>query len=130
MNETILERDPLSMSGHARSPGTASATRSVARSVPAITVAMLLPNTDTKLLFRSTHGMVQRYVAELCPLTGRWPSVADGGSPPRCGVGECYGVLADGRLERRRLRPFGTGRIGPLTGRKRVAAAPRRGVLL
>lgn len=87
------------MSGHARFPGTASATRSVARSVPAITVAMLLPNTDTKLLFRSTLRA---------------------GRVLRGARGRAVGAEA--------ARPFGPGRIGPLTGRKRVAAAPRRGV--
>ena len=56
--------------------------------VGAHAVEMLLANTATKLLFRSTDGMAQRYVRDLGPLTPGRPSVADG------------------RMDRRRLGQF------------------------
>ncbi len=69
-------------------------------------VEMLLANTATKLFFRSTDGMAQRHVRHLCPLTPGRPSVADVRPLSTLRPGECYAVLADGRLERRRLSPF------------------------
>lgn len=69
-------------------------------------VEMLLANTATKLFFRSTDGMAQQYVRNLCPLTPGRPSVADVRPLSTLRPGECYAVLADGRLERRRLVPF------------------------
>ena len=69
-------------------------------------VEMLLANTATKLFFRSTDGMAQRYVGSLCPLTPGRPSVADVRPLSTLRPGECYAVLADGRLERRRLTAF------------------------
>ena len=69
-------------------------------------VEMLLANTATKLFFRSTDGMAQRYVGGLCPLTPGRPSVADVRPLSTLRPGECYAVLADGRLERRRLTAF------------------------
>lgn len=69
-------------------------------------VEMLLANTATKLFFRSTDGMAQRYVAGLCPLAPGRPCVAEVRPLSTLRPGECYAVLADGRLERRRLAAF------------------------
>ena len=54
-------------------------------------------------LIRPTDGMAQRYVGGLTP--GR-PSMANVRLLYTLRPGECYAVLADGRLERRRLLPF------------------------
>ncbi len=67
---------------------------------------MLLANTATKLFFRSTDGIAQRYVRDLCPLTPDRPCVADVRPLSTLRPGECYAVLADGRMERRRLGQF------------------------
>lgn len=69
-------------------------------------VRMLLANTGTKLLFRSTDGPSQEYVRDCCPLTPGRPSVVDVRPLSSLRPGECYAVLADGRLERRRLVPY------------------------
>ena len=69
-------------------------------------VEMLLANTATKLFFRSTDGVAMRHVRDLCPLTPGRPSVADVRPPSTLRPGECYAVLADGRMERRRLDPL------------------------
>ena len=69
-------------------------------------VEMLLANTATKLFFRSTDGTAQRYVRDLCPLTPARPCVADVRPLSTLRPGECYAVLADGRMERRRLGQF------------------------
>ena len=76
-------------------------------------VEMLLANTATKLFFRSTNGMAQRHVRDLCPLTPGRPSVADVRPPSTLRLGECYAVLADGRMERRRLGQFDWRRLDP-----------------
>ena len=59
---------------------------------------MLLANTATKLFFRSTDGMAQRYVGGLCPLTPGRPSVADMRPLSTLRPGECYAVLVDNLL--------------------------------
>ena len=69
-------------------------------------VEMLLANTATKLFFRSTDGVAHRYVAGLCPLTPGRPNVVDVRPLSTLRPGECYAVLADGRMERRRLEAF------------------------
>ena len=71
-------------------------------------VEMLLANTATKLFFRSTDAGSQQYVRDLCPLTPGRPSVADVRPLSTLRPGECYAVLADGRMERRRLDPYAT----------------------
>ncbi len=76
-------------------------------------VEMLLANTATKLFFRSTNGFSQQYVRDLCPLTPGRPSVADVRPLSTLRPGECYAVLADGRMERRRLGQFDSLRPNP-----------------
>ena len=48
----------------------------------------------------------QEYVRDCCPLTPGRPSVVDVRPLSSLRPGECYAVLADGRLERRRLVPY------------------------
>ena len=88
-------------------------------------VEMLLANTATKLFFRSTDGVAMRHVRDLCPLTPGRPSVADVRPPSTLRPGECYAVLADGRMERRRLDPLvpGGAKRGAPTGGGRASAA-------
>ena len=76
-------------------------------------VEMLLANTATKLFFRSTDGTAQRHVRDLCPLTPGRPSVADVRPLSTLRPGECYAVLADGRMERRRLGQFDRQQLNP-----------------
>ena len=69
-------------------------------------VEMLLANTATKLFFRSTDGVAQRYVQGISPLTPSRPNVADVRPLSTLRPGECYAVLADGRMGRRRIGQF------------------------
>ena len=70
---------------------------------------MLLANTASKLFFRSTDSVAQRYVRGISPLTPGRPNVADVRPLSTLRPRECYAVLADGRMERRRLDAFAAG---------------------
>ena len=68
-------------------------------------VSMLLTNTATKLIFRSTDPEVKAYVDELCPANPRGRKVTEVRPLSTLAPGECYAVTADGRFERRQLDP-------------------------
>ena len=69
-------------------------------------VDMLVTNTATKLVFRSTDPEVRGYLDQLCPLDAAGRRVTEARPPSTLEVGECYAVTADGRFERRQLEPF------------------------
>ena len=76
------------------------------RGKPSRTSATEPPRRHSTSDANSTDGVAQRYVRDICPLTPGRPSVADVRPLSTLRPGECYAVLADGRLERRRLDPY------------------------
>ena len=69
-------------------------------------VEILLSNTATKFVFRSTHRSTAERVAELAPRHPGLPGVGEVRPVSSLGVGEAYVALSDGRFERRQLQPF------------------------
>ena len=79
---------------------------SVARE-PAVgtAVKLLLVNTGTKMIFRSTEADVRNLLDSISPGTG--PNRVTTLRPPSSlRPGECYASLPDGRFERRQLKPL------------------------
>ena len=85
---------------HALAEGGGSWTRNEAA------VAMLLTNTATKLVFRSTDPKTMEHLHALCPHHPGLDAVTRVRPPTTLAPGECYALLPDGRFERRRLDPF------------------------
>ena len=68
-------------------------------------IEILMTNTATKLVFRSTEAGVRNFVDSLCP--GNGPDRVTAIRPPASlKPGECYASLPDGRFERRQLKQF------------------------
>ena len=80
-------------------------------------VSVLWNNTATKLIFRSTDAHTADRLAELCPHHPGWPPLTRLRPLSTLAPGECYAALADGRLERRQLRP-----LAPVPGSERATA--------
>ena len=71
---------------------------------PDTAIRILMTNTATKLVFRSTEERVRHLVDGLCP--GNGPQRVTAMRPPSTlRPGECYASLPDGRFERRQLKP-------------------------
>ena len=87
---------------HALAEGAGSSTRNEAA------VSMLMTNTATKLVFRSTDPKTLQPLHEWCPHHPGLDAVTRVRPPTTLAPGECYALLPDGRFERRRLEPFGT----------------------
>ena len=100
---------------HALAEGAGSGTRNEAA------VSMLMTNTATKLVFRSTDPKTLQPLHEWCPHHPGLDAVTRVRPPTTLAPGECYALLPDGRFERRRLAPFETG-AGPVRGRQACAA--------
>ena len=88
---------------HALAAGAGSGTRNEAA------VSMLMTNTATKLVFRSTDTKTLQPLHEWCPHHPGLDAVTRVRPPTTLAPGECYALLPDGRFERRRLEPFETG---------------------
>ena len=88
---------------HALAAGAGSGTRNEAA------VSMLMTNTATKLVFRSTDPKTLQPLHEWCPHHPGLDAVTRVRPPTTLAPGECYALLPDGRFERRRLEPFETG---------------------
>ena len=72
---------------------------------PRTAIEILLSNTASKLLFRSTGRGARDIVGDLCP--GDGPDRVVAVRPPATlRPGECYASLPDGRFERRQLQMF------------------------
>ena len=87
---------------HALAEGAGSNTRNEAA------VSMLMTNTATKLVFRSTDTKTLQPLHEWCPHHPGLDAVTRVRPPTTLAPGECYALLPDGRFERRRLEPFET----------------------
>ena len=87
---------------HALAAGAGSNTRNEAA------VSMLMTNTATKLVFRSTDPKTLQPLHEWCPHHPGLDAVTRVRPPTTLAPGECYALLPDGRFERRRLEPFET----------------------
>ena len=87
---------------HALAEGAGSSTRNEAA------VSMLMTNTATKLVFRSTDPKTLQPLHEWCPHHPGLDAVTRVRPPTTLAPGECYALLPDGRFERRRLEPFET----------------------
>ena len=87
---------------HALAAGAGSNTRNEAA------VSMLMTNTATKLVFRSTDTKTLQPLHEWCPHHPGLDAVTRVRPPTTLAPGECYALLPDGRFERRRLEPFET----------------------
>ena len=87
---------------HALAEGAGSSTRNEAA------VSMLMTNTATKLVFRSTDTKTLQPLHEWCPHHPGLDAVTRVRPPTTLAPGECYALLPDGRFERRRLEPFET----------------------
>ena len=87
---------------HALAEGAGSGTRNEAA------VSMLMTNTATKLVFRSTDPKTLQPLHEWCPHHPGLDAVTRVRPPTTLAPGECYALLPDGRFERRRLEPFET----------------------
>ena len=85
---------------HALAEGAGSSTRNEAA------VSMLMTNTATKLVFRSTDTKTLQPLHEWCPHHPGLDAVTRVRPPTTLAPGECYALLPDGRFERRRLEPF------------------------
>ena len=72
-------------------------------------VSMLLTNTATKLVFRSTDPQTMAPLDALCPHHPGLDAVTRVRPLTTLAPGECYALLPDGRFERRRLEPFEAG---------------------
>ena len=84
-------------------------------------VSMLLTNTATKLVFRSTDPKTMEPLHALCPHHPGLDAVTRVRPLSTLAPGECYALLADGRFERRRLEPFEAD-AGRAQGRRASAA--------
>ena len=84
-------------------------------------VSMLLTNTATKLVFRSTDPKTMEPLHALCPHHPGLDAVTRVRPLTTLAPGECYALLADGRFERRRLEPFEAD-AGRAQGRRASAA--------
>ena len=71
---------------------------------PDTAIRILMTNTATKLVFRSTEEGVRKLVDGLCPGNGPYRVTALR-PPSTLRPGECYASLPDGRFERRQLTP-------------------------
>ena len=100
---------------HALAEGAGSNTRNEAA------VSMLMTNTATKLVFRSTDPKTLQPLHEWCPHHPGLDAVTRVRPPTTLAPGECYALLPDGRFERRRLEPFEAG-AGRVRGRQACAA--------
>ena len=100
---------------HALAEGAGSNTRNEAA------VSMLMTNTATKLVFRSTDPKTLQPLHEWCPHHPGLDAVTRVRPPTTLAPGECYALLPDGRFERRRLEPFETP-AGRAQGRQACAA--------
>ena len=69
-------------------------------------ISILLNNTGTKLAFRTTDPSTIERLGSLCPSTSALTPLLQARPPSTLGPGECYAVVADGRVERRQLTPF------------------------
>ena len=72
-------------------------------------VSMLLTNTATKLVFRSTDPRTMAPLHALCPQLPGLDAVTRVRPLTTLAPGECYALLPDGRFERRRLEPYEAG---------------------
>ena len=72
---------------------------------PDTAIKILMTNTATKLVFRSTEEGVRTLLDGICPGIGT-NRVTAVRPPSSLQTGECYAALPDGRFERRYLRPF------------------------
>ena len=88
---------------HALAEGGGSAVRNEAA------VSMVLTNTATKLVFRSTDPKTMEPLHALCPSPPGLDPVTRARPLTTLAPGECYALLPDGRFERRRLDPFEAG---------------------
>ena len=66
------------------------------------TIRVLVSNTGTKLQFRSTDPKTQGELSKVLP-RGRWGSPLEARPTSTLRTGECYAMLADGRVTRRQL---------------------------
>ena len=73
-------------------------------------VEILWNNTANKLVFRTTDPKTSSRVDDLCPHRPGLAGVVRVRPVSTLRTGECYAMLADGRLERRQLDPFEPGR--------------------
>ena len=72
---------------------------------PDTAIRIILTNTATKLVFRSSEHGVRYLLDGICPGSG--PHRVTAIRPPSTlRPGECYASLPDGRFERRQLKPF------------------------
>lgn len=69
-------------------------------------VDILLANTATKLVFRSTEKGIRELVETLAPGGPGCLPVAAIRPPSTLRPGECYAALPDGRFERQQLKPY------------------------
>ena len=69
-------------------------------------VAVLLTNTATKMVFRTTDSASTLQLAAMAPERRGLTDVVRARPPSSLAVGEAYCVLPDGRFERRQLEPF------------------------
>lgn len=69
-------------------------------------VDLLIANTATKLVFRSTEEGVLKLVERLCSDRAALMPFVKIRPPSTLHVGECYAALSDGRSERRQLAPY------------------------
>ena len=69
-------------------------------------VEKLWNNTASKIVFRSTDPKTGNRVDDLCPHRPGLAGLVRVRPVSTLRIGECYAALADGRFERRQLRPF------------------------
>ena len=69
-------------------------------------LSVIWNNCASKLVFRTTDADVNDRIAALCPEHPHLPPVTRARPPARLAAGQCYALLADGRIERRRLDPW------------------------
>ena len=84
-------------------------------------VSMLLTNTATKLVFRSTDPKTMEPLDALCPHLPGLDAVTRVRPLPTLAPGECYALLPNGHFQRRRLEPYEAG-AGRAQGRQADAA--------
>ena len=69
-------------------------------------LSLIWTNTATKLSFRSADADIARRLSDLCPTRPGHAPVTQVRPLSTLATGECYALLADGRVERRQLEPF------------------------
>ena len=77
-----------------------------ARATHEAALSVIWNNCASKLVFRTTDSDVNDRIAALCPEHPHLLPVTRVRPPATLAPGECYALLADGRIERRHLDPW------------------------